>query len=523
MYRYGIKNAYRPASLAGGTPYGWTTAPAYNRADVPTGLMDRPPTFNQEQFLQQFAYEWFDSSNINAVAGSQWNLCNPPFVSGAAGRLHPALQSGSGQPARILRGFIRRAQYDAGDDLSRGRLYFMYNPEIISRDYVSYLEQGALDPFNTVYQSGNLVAPPSILDFSFELLFDRQEEATQINHPGVYVDYQFFDLVVRNVVPTDFGAGSTTLPDNGVMMVNPRDITVVFSPQMTVQGRPLNARVVFERFTHRMTPTRMRISLTMRAVYMGPMREVTQYQAEAFAAQAAVPFGETEPWQSMITIGQIEFNESGFTTGDGDDDDDDGDTEGSFGDQENLRDDANADVRTKALNWAKNHTNNNTRYVDAGSGSARWNLPESADCSGLVTASYTGIGAMTEVFGTTSHIGTAGMLSYWKSSGYKNVKPFTYSECTTGRKLTYGDLLIRPATASKSGHVMFFDSYGDNGKLNIFAAQSATSNPQVGPHNNQTLSSTSYIGISPRPVGSSMNSNANNGATALDILHGIFD
>ena len=162
----------------------------------------------------------------------------------------------------------------------------MYNPEIISRDYVSYLEQGALDPFNTVYQSGNLVAPPSILDFSFELFFDRQEEATQVNHPGVFVDYQFFDLVVRNVVPSDPNQASNALPDNGVMMVNPRDITVVFSPQLTIQGRPINARVTFEKFTHRMTPTRMRISLTMRAVYMGPIKDMTEYNAETFPAEA---------------------------------------------------------------------------------------------------------------------------------------------------------------------------------------------------------------------------------------------
>ena len=104
------------------------------------------------------------------------------------------------------------------------------------------------------------MAPPSVLDFSFELFFDRQEEATQTNHPGVYVDYQFFDMVVRNVVPSDPNQASNTLPDNGVMMVNPRDITVVFSPQFTVQGRPLNARVSFEKFTHRMIPTRMRIA-----------------------------------------------------------------------------------------------------------------------------------------------------------------------------------------------------------------------------------------------------------------------
>ena len=106
----------------------------------------------------------------------------------------------------------------------------MYNPEIITRDYVSYLDQTALDPFNTVYQSGNLVAPPAILDFSFDLFFDRQEEATQPDHPGVFVDYQYFDLVVRNVMPSDPNRPGNTLPDNGVMMVNPRDITVVFAP-----------------------------------------------------------------------------------------------------------------------------------------------------------------------------------------------------------------------------------------------------------------------------------------------------
>ena len=85
------------------------------------------------------------------------------------------------------------------------------------------------------------------------------------------VDYQFFDLVVRNVIPTDPNQMSNQLPDNGVMMVNPRDITVVFSPQLTVQGRPINAQVVFEKFTHRMTPIRMRISLEMRVMYFGPM------------------------------------------------------------------------------------------------------------------------------------------------------------------------------------------------------------------------------------------------------------
>ena len=508
-YRYGIKNQFRPTSLAPNA-YGWTSSPQYNRADVPTGLMDRPTNISAEQFLQQFAYEWFDSSNVstgaasqNAAASARGSFSNPPFVSGAAGRLHPALQSGSGSPARILRGFIRRAQHEAGDNLSRARLYFMYNPEIISRDYVSYLEQGALDPFNTVYQSGNLVAPPSILDFSFELFFDRQEEATQVNHPGVFVDYQFFDLVVRNVVPSDPNQASNTLPDNGLMMVNPRDITVVFSPQMTIQGRPLNARVTFERFTHRMTPTRMRIALTMRAVYMGPLKEITEYRAESFPAEASIPFGESETWTSTITIGEINQIEQGGPV--------DSDTEDDYYEQLDISNEGNGAVRAKALNWAKGIVvPGETRYVDGNSGSARWNLPASADCSGLVTASYTAIGAMQEVFGTTQHIGTETMLGNWQGNGYKNVKRFSYEDITTGRKLTYGDLLIRP------GHVMFFDSYSSDGKFNIFAAQSASSNPQVGPHNGQNLSTTAYIGISPRPVGANGNANAANSATSLN-------
>ena len=289
-YRYGIKNAYRPTTLAP-KAYGWSSAPGYTRADVPTPMMTGTGLTN-EQLQQQFAYEWLNSSEV------AWSHSNPPFVSGAAGRLHPSLMTqgspsgpatGGGLPARILRGYIRRAQSEVGKPMSNARLYFMYNPEQITREYVSYLEQGALDPFNTVYQSGNLVAPPSILDFSFELFFDRQEEAADTHHPGVFVDYQFFDMVVRNVYPDPGHAPANTLPDSGVMMVNPRDITVIFSPQLTVQGRPLNARVTFEKFTHRMTPTRMRIQLTMRAVYLGPIKDMTTYTAEEFPADAVDP------------------------------------------------------------------------------------------------------------------------------------------------------------------------------------------------------------------------------------------
>ena len=149
------------------------------------------------------AYEWYRYSDTILGDGMS-RKSNPPFSSDAAGRLIPTIHvrgSETGQAARILRGFIRRAEYDAADPLSTGRLYFMFNPTVISRDYVSYLDQGALDPFNTVFQSDNLVAPPSMLNFTFELFFDRQDEARDPENPGVLVDMEYFDMVVRNVIP----------------------------------------------------------------------------------------------------------------------------------------------------------------------------------------------------------------------------------------------------------------------------------------------------------------------------------
>ena len=91
---------------------------------------------------------------------------NPPFTQGAAGRLLPALEEG-GIPSASCVASSGAAEYDPADAKSTARLYFMYNPEKITRDYVSYLDQGALDPFNTVFQSGNLVPPPSFMDFTF--------------------------------------------------------------------------------------------------------------------------------------------------------------------------------------------------------------------------------------------------------------------------------------------------------------------------------------------------------------------
>jgi hypothetical protein len=409
--------------------------------------------------------------------------------------LHPLLRDqATGKPARILRGYIRRAEFEAGNDMSRARLYFMYNPEVITRDYVSYLEQTALDPFNTVFQSGNLVAPPSFMDFSFSLLFDRQEEAMAPDHPGVYVDYQFFDLVVRNVIPTDPNQSSNTLPDNGIMMVNPRDITVVFSPQLTVQGRPLNASVSFERFTHRMTPTRMTIQLHMRAVYMGPVKDQVEYKKEEFAAEASIPIDEIKsPLFSWNGNDQSAFDLLKLTN------------EAPSADIKVLAQqfaqakDENHALRLTAMQYAIDHVVQGgpgdgtwTDYEGASSGSARWALPDSADCSGLVTESYIKVG-LGSVMKWNGHPGTAVIMQLAQQNpnlqAFQRLQDFDWKS-----ELLPGDILIR------QGHVGFFVAYQGTGCV-IFDAAGPNANPEVGQRNVSGHSTFTHM-LRPTPHGS---------------------
>lgn len=535
-YQYGIKNTFRPTALIPNA-YGWSTRPQYQRADVPTGMFIRDQVPDPSVLLQQFAYEWFKSGELNDNA----NLANPPFISGAAGRLHPSLRdTTTGLPARILRGFIRRADKEAGNEMSKARLYFMYNPESITRDYVSYLNQSALDPFNTVFESGNLVAPPSFMDFSFSLFFDRQEEATDATHPGVFVDYQFFDLVVRNVIPSAPGYETVgTMPDNGVMMVNPRDITVVFSPQLTVQGRPLNAKVNFERFTHRMVPTRMTISLTIRVVYMGPMRDQVEYTKEKLQAEAAIPLNEMKPevfpfsmlqheedsqkWWEKLGTGLLKSTVPGVGAIWGLPDVVGGvaggvgaglnTAQGLINDMMGTATDANVRARAAALTWAQSVVipggigfpgmNPWTDYVDKNSGSRRWNLPDSADCSGLVTEAYNKIG-LGQALNWTSHPGTGTIISQAKADKARfeikeldslpwQWKSFLPPEQQT---LLYGDILIR------DGHIVFVIGYErPSGNVSIFDAASQTSIPEVGKHVFRKGSHKWYR-LRPTPIGS---------------------
>jgi hypothetical protein len=392
-----MATAFRPTSLTFNNS-AWRGGKPYNAADVPIPNYMVSPGVDRTVLEQQFAYEWYDQSGRYSTGH------NPPFTKGSAGRLLPQFVE-QGLPQRILRGFIRRSDYDAADVKSGARLYFMYNPETITRDYVSYLDQGALDPFNTVFQAGNLVAPPSFMDFDFSLMFDRQEEAAFPDNPGVFVDYEYFDLVVRNVVPNynagGSGIGGAELPDNGVMMVNPRDITVVFSPNITVQGRPKNARVSFLKFTHRMIPTRMQIDLTIRVTYFGPMKDMVEYSEEQAVVEGTVPWALVSPF--TITTEEIQASALEFTkqlaeklpseqslkdalasvVADGSISQPAADIIGANASSDEL----NASVAKHALAMVSEHP---TKYCghNAPSGTTRSNLWEWGDCSSWIWAVF---------------------------------------------------------------------------------------------------------------------------------------
>lgn len=248
---------------------------------VPAALWTPPTPIRGEVSESQYAQERF-------LLSSQ-SLANPPFA--LTGSRNPLVENGG----PILRGYIRRSDVDTADPTSRYRMYFMFNPDVIHRSYIAYLDQQALDPGNAIFGSGNMASAPGILDFSFDLMFDRAiEVARDENHPGTKVDYDYFDLVVRGVVPDSQDTGNA-IPDNGIMMVSPSNVTVVFGEDLSVQGRPYNALVRWEKFSHRMIPTRMRIGIQMKAFYIGPIQTLPSFSQDysRSVAEAVVPYDET--------------------------------------------------------------------------------------------------------------------------------------------------------------------------------------------------------------------------------------
>ena len=326
----------------------------------------------------------------------------------------------------ITRGYIRRTD-DSDSGAGKATLNFMFNPEQITRDYVSYMDQAALDPFNTLYQSGNLVAPPSFVNFTFSLFFDRQDDmfsqsgsSYEAAKSGVLIDYKYFDIVVRNVAPD--GRSTSDVPDNGVMMVNPRDITVVFSKDLTVQGRPTNARVQFTKFNHEMVPTRMQVDLTMIITYFGPYLK-TPYGMNTFKAEkqyeAMVPYSDSveEGYSSEDLKAAISEYKS-LQASRAAEPDTPGDSFfdkylsaqstssaanalGQVGGTVGVSAETNRGIRLAALQRAKQRVSTTPPPTYASAGGQRTG-PNSYDPSGLLWAAYNDVGAAAVLDGQSS-------------------------------------------------------------------------------------------------------------------------
>jgi hypothetical protein len=479
---------------------------------TPTFVTPRTATDAQGRQQTTSGYEWLDYGTAITGAGTTRWRTNPPFASWeAGGHGMPFLKqgaSGNQSSANVMRGYIRRAQTNPADLPSTCRLYFMYNPTTITRQYVNYLDQGALDPFNTIFDSGNLVAPPSILEFSFELFFDRQTEAMAPGNRGVLEDMDYFDLVVRNVIPGGTGANNT-IPDSGVMMVNPRDVTVVFSKDITVQGRPINSQIIYEKFTHEMTPTRMRIALTMRVIYMGPVRDVGTFSTETVNVDRTIPYDIPKAPEFNFTFSELEWPSNN--------EDNERPSAVSLNEDGTLVADGRAlsnehTIGGRAADNAKYESDKaGTKYVGAnGARNALWG---SADCSSFVWAGFVSLNpdgdqiasnlgwakfadgkASGNIVSTAGMKGTFGdnkfverLWGFGQPQGELSSQKIFDTIMKSGIK---GDVLLRHLhpddPTPETGHVGFLWSKGDN-SFSVLHAASPSQDVTITPYSANSI------------------------------------
>jgi hypothetical protein len=377
-------NTFVPLAITS-SPAGQSTNPNPQAIDLALSAQQ-----NFSTLLRNRSYARLDASSITKA--------NPEFDTGAAGRVLSSItNSNRGNDFRISRGYIRRSVIDSGDPTSGYRLYFMFNPEMIQRSYQSYLDQQALDPFNTIFGSNNLVAPPGALSFGFDLFFDRQtENASGVMPRGVLEDFDYFNLVVRGVVPDP---QQPDLPDNGIMMINPRNCTVVFSPQLSVQGRPNTAYVQYLKFDSSMRPTRMMIHIDMMALYIGPVRtDFTFAQSKVEGTvSATVPYEDSNTYQ--LTQEQVQFAKVqaiAFATSGG------ADAANPVNSVNGVIAGPNSALRINAMGFAEYILGDHRiRYTGSPGSPVPVDLSQGGtDCAGLVYWGYRSTGALAALLGS---------------------------------------------------------------------------------------------------------------------------
>lgn len=404
---YSMTRNYGPPN-----PYGWKGTAPYNPFQVP----------DAEDLGGEIAlYERLDWSGPGGLAGTDISsdyrpYSNPPFIGvGSTGARVPEWMAGMNPniPKRILRGYMRRQEVDllrtATDPRAKAtnaRLFFMYNPSSIERAYMSAdaLTQSINptgDPGGPDQASTPLISYTSV---SFDLLFDRAEEVARYqNHPGVLVDLAVFDMLARGGSPgqsdappdaaeqakydaTTAGGGAVSVTQQGgggaqqdstSLILNVSiPIVAIFSPNIAFYGNIVAATAMFEKFSHRMTPTRMRITVTMRINAVGPAKQATTRDASVEgAAQTTAALRALDPQQPAATDAK--------------------------------RDEINASGRASAMAWAENwlpnhatpagvaysmpHRCDNPQVDDYFRTDAE-HIPSNFDCSSFVARAYGVIG-----------------------------------------------------------------------------------------------------------------------------------
>jgi hypothetical protein len=311
-----------PYDIGGQPPYGYMQTPGY------TALWN--PILTPGQGIDP----------VNEVAlydRMDWNTAvegytNPPFIGvGSSNQSVPKFMQGPDGTARILRGYIRRSQVAAWGTLggldtstdagkadeqtfkdTNARLYFMYNPSQVTRQYVSYQ---ALAGSNPAAQSPESVLSsqsiPATVTMSMELFFDRQEEVARFpNHPGVLVDLAVFDKLIGNkatsyddILKRDKEALNPTTANATDIIALPSSsvggsaaslqpdiklyLTIVMSPSLVFEGKIMEASALFQKFSHRMTPTQMIITISLLINYSGKLQSSGAFSAADAASAAA--------------------------------------------------------------------------------------------------------------------------------------------------------------------------------------------------------------------------------------------
>jgi hypothetical protein len=490
MPDYGTRMPPYTKGILGKAPYGWSGTPPSNINNTPSNQY-----FPDKQFVyERMDWDAFKKQIADQGMGTQFGMkplvgypaagywSNPPFM-GAGQMLGPDgapswMRDQNGGTTRILRGYLRRNFVTGTDPASYVRLYFMYNPDQVERTYQSLSDSAVLDPTaqQGVETDASIASQPFVATIYFTLYFDRQiEVATVQDHPGVMVDLQTMDVLAGQLIFGDTtGGGDTTvlppgmsLPDNTDTTANhagqlqpintAMPVTAVFSPSLAVEGIISGMSARFTKFSTRMTPTTLALSLNLMVSYVG--KNNNQSLANADVGAGVVP-----------NAGGFDPNATGFTTPA----------------SQVARNTQTKTGASAAVDYAMNYLMDSqgvfydptmTRRNDGPPCNTR--TPAMTDCSSFVWRAFQAIGwadllnfgvkcgsnaPASDGFVSTINANSSGANRKWYIYRTLPQNTSTDDAVATFNQMRKGDVLVRKPVGDRRGHVAFW--YGTTGTLN---------------------------------------------------------